>query len=132
MGLGYNDIFEEEEVMDLFNRKEVARLNALVYNANERIRTIALDMKEVEENCARQIREVEHKLGLERKRHELEIEEAASHAVRDLEREMDRDRNAHTDEMIKTMRDYHQEIISRLPTVHVDRNIKQSKRTDPS
>jgi len=71
-------------------------------------------------------------LGLERKRHELELEEAARNAVRDLERELVKEKDKHIEVLLTTITKHHEEIISRLPTVNVDRVIKQEKRTDSS
>jgi len=118
--------------MDLFNQKKLAHRELEIKDLQERIAEVIEAKADIKETCDRRIREVDHMLGLERKRHEMEVEEAARAAVVDLERQMLREKDRHMETMLNTIEKHHNEIISRLPTVHVDRQITQDKRTDPS
>jgi len=111
--------------MDFFNiRDKLIRCELEVRGLQERLAE-AIDLRNtIQETCDRKIREVEHKLGLDRKRHELELEEATIHGAREAEDKLLREKDRHIESMLATINKHHEEIISRLPTVHVDRQIK--------
>ena len=116
--------------MDLFNRKLVVTLRRNLEISRDLVRSLEKAREDITESCDHRVREVDHMLGLERKRHEMEIEEAVRSAHWDASQKLEREKERHLEAMLATINRHHEEIISRLPTVHVDRQITQEKRTD--
>jgi len=119
-------------MMDLFNWIKLAHRELEIKDLQERIAEVIEAKADIKETSDRRIREVDHMLGLERKRHAMEVEEAARAAVVDLERQMLREKDRHMETMLNTIEKHHNEIISRLPTVHVDRQIKSNTKNKSS
>ena len=118
--------------MDFFN---IGKVRELRRQLDRRLRENAHDKEEnativrdVREDCDRMIRETEHKLGLERKRHEFELEEAAVHGAQEASIKLEVAKDRHIETMLTTINKHHNEIISRLPTVHVDRQIANGRK----
>ena len=85
----------------------------------ERIRQWA----ELEEDYKRQLRTIEHGIGLDRMRHELEVEEARQQGRRkgeELVRDMEK---THADNIIRKLESLNEVILQRLPQVNVDKLI---------
>ena len=116
--------------MDFFNVAKVRQLEGVIKTLQARnVDLIKID-QHIKDDCDHRIREVDHMLGLERKRHEMELEEAVRNTHWDASQKLEQEKDRHIEQMLNTINKHHEEIISRLPTVHVDRHITQGKRTD--
>ena len=67
--------------------KEALKLGGQVHALKEELTTLRIDKSKKEEEFAREKREVEHMVGLERKRQEFEMEAAKRGAVLDVREE---------------------------------------------
>ena len=79
------------------------------------------------EDLQKQLRTVEHGIGLDRLRHELEVEEARQQGRRqgdELVRNMER---IHADNIIRKLESLNDVILQRLPHVNVDKVITREE-----
>jgi hypothetical protein len=122
-------------------RSQESQLTVEANKLREQIAQLNIDKDRIVEDNAREKREVTHMVGLERKRQEFEAEEARkgierarSEAVLDVREEnLKAERDAFTKEMkfreerftaeVGYLKDLMSEILERLPTVTVDRQI---------
>lgn len=111
--------------MDLFNRKVITHRELEIEDLQSRLTLALATVEKVKETCERRIREVDHDLGLERKRHEMEVEEAIRNTHWEASQKLEREKDRHMEALLNTINLHHKEIIQRLPTVHVDKQIKQ-------
>jgi len=111
---------KEKEMMFRRDKNLIATLEEII----KQLREDALMQTEVHQ---RELREVEHNLGLERKRHQMEIEEAVRNVQFSAGQELLREKTSNFDNIMKTVEKHHTEILSRLPTVHVDKQVKQGR-----
>lgn len=114
--------------MDLFNRKVIAHRELEIEDLQRRLTLALATVTEVQEDCERKIKDVDHNLGLERKRHEMEIEEAIRNTHWEASQKLEREKDRHMEALLNTIDVHHKEIIQRLPTVHVDRAIEEKRR----
>lgn len=73
--------FGEQVLKDLQGIKSVADLSQKVKSLREQVATLEIEKSKKEEEFARREREIEHKVGLERKRQEMELAAASREAV---------------------------------------------------
>lgn len=117
-------------------RDELSLLDEI--EALEKKRVAAeVELDRVREKHARETREIEHKIGLHRQRVEQEIELAKREQIVTVQEENLQERQARFDENMRFMRDRMEgeltrlsdltaQVLDRLPTVNVDRKIRET------
>ena len=134
---------------DLKARKRESTLLAERDRLKEEINSLQISKSKLVEDNEREKREVTHMVGLERKRQEFEaeqarkgIEHAREVAILEVQQEnLDNERQAFAKEMefrekrfteeVGYLKDLMTQILERLPTVNVDRQIRETTRPDP-
>lgn len=122
--------FGEQVLRDLQGIKSVADLSARVKTLREQVETLEMEKARKDEEHARKVREVEHKVGLERKRQEFEVEAAKRDATLTVREEnLASDRKRFEDQMsfhekrftqeVGYLKDLMTEVMKRLPEVTV-------------
>ena len=141
-----------EEIAGLKAEREARKRERVLHDETLRLKEQIEDLKiekgRLTEDNQREIREVRHMVGLERKRQEFEAEQAkkdveaakrtATLEVREenlaAERQTFDDhmefREKRFTEEVDYLKDLMGQILDRLPTVNVDRQIKESSRTE--
>lgn len=141
-GLSDDDRDLLEEVRDLLagngeaKSKEVKGYSDEVVGLKKTIANLEIEKAKKQEDFDRRERELTHMVGLEKKRQEVEIEQAkkdATLSVREANLDADRKRFEETVSTNKKaledgfgyMRDVLTQVLNRLPTVTVDRQVKR-------
>lgn len=126
--------FGEQVVKDLQGIRSVADLSAKVKQLREQVENLEIEKGRKEEEFARKQREVEHKVGLERKRQEFEVESAKREAkltVREENLAADRERfegqmafhDKRFTEEVGYLKGLMEQLMARLPDVTVSGEI---------
>lgn len=121
--------------------RSVDRLDAEIRSLREEKETLTIERDRQQETHAREKREVEHMVGLEKNRQTVEIDQAkreATLAVREENLTADKDRFDKHVEFIETrfgeqvdyLKDLMKQVLLRLPTVTVDKSIGSSSEED--
>lgn len=131
--------FGEQVLRDLQGIKSVADLSARVKQLRDQCEVLEVEKSRKEEEHGRKVREVEHKVGLERKRQAFEVESAkreATLAVR--EENLKEDRKRFEDAMafhekrftqeVGYLKDLMTELMKRLPEMNITQDIGHGSR----
>jgi hypothetical protein len=117
-----------EQVVDRLRKGQAA-----THELREEIETLTIEKERREEEFARREREVEHKVGLERKRQEFEVDAAKREAVVTVREENLKADKKRFEEAMKAqserlddMKELLLEMMKRLPTANID--IKEERR----
>ena len=119
-------------------RKQMTAFGSL-RDLQQEIETLKIEKGRREEDFAKQKREVEHKVGLERKRQEFEVEATKRDTELSVREEnLSADRDRFKDEMdfqrvrlekeVKSTRDLVEKLLERLPSAEIIANINTPKR----
>ena len=115
--------------------KTMAQLNGQVVRLKENLETLKIEKDREDEKFARKEREIEHKVGLERKRQEFEISQAKREATVDIREEnLSADRTRFEDQMkfqeerftkeVKYLKDMMNKMMERLPSAEIYAEMK--------
>jgi len=94
----------------------------------ERLESQVLNMDVLNDDMHKQLREVEHSVGLDRLRHEFEIEEARSLGRREGDNHVRDMEKRHADDVIKRLESLNEIVLQHLPQVNVDKRINRKDR----
>lgn len=119
--------------------KSYTDLTEKVKDLRETIETLKIERSRIQEEHAKREREIEHKLGLERKRQEMELELAKREAVLDVNEknlQSERDQFEKQMEFIQErmatetgyLKDMIGEVLARLPDAKIMMNVGNDKR----
>ena len=97
------------------------RKNRLIDELQHRIQ----DEHMANEDLQKQIRTIEHGIGLDRLRHELEVEEARQQGRRQGDELVRSSEQRHAHDVVTKLESLNKEILQRLPTVNVDKHISR-------
>jgi hypothetical protein len=128
---------QERVKRDLDGFKTVAELQDRVTKTREQIETLRIEKERIEEAHARREREVEHKVGLERKRQEFEIAQAKRETeltVREENLTADRKRfeeqmkflTERFEEEVEYQRELLTKVLERLPSAEIIANLSNA------
>jgi hypothetical protein len=133
----------KEAILSLRQEKQIVSQEVELSNEIVRLKTALTELKiekgRVEEANAKEARELTHMIGLEKKRQEVEITQAkkdATLAVREENLAADRKRfdeqmafrEKRFDEEVGYLKEMLAQILTRLPTVTVDRTVEGKRR----
>jgi chromosome segregation ATPase len=122
---------------DVKGTSSVRRLQNEQTKLKEQIADYGIEKSRIEEEFARERREIEHHVGLERERTTLEIQQAGQQArldVREENLQAEKDRFKEHMDFYKEQMDRHiddvknllNQVMTRIPTVTVDRKIRET------
>jgi chromosome segregation ATPase len=129
------DLAEVRE--DVKATSKVRGTQKALQTAQEGLAELRIEKSRIEEEFARERREIEHHVGLERERTTLEIEQARQQAKLDVREEnlqAEKDRFQEHMDFYKEQMDKHiddvklllNQVMTRIPTVNVDRKIREN------
>ena len=115
--------------------KTMAQLNGQVVKLKENLETLKIEKDREDEKFARKEREIEHKIGLERKRQEFEISQAKREATVDIREEnLSADRTRFEDQMkfqeqrfteeVGYLKDMVSQVLKRVPDASIYTEVK--------
>lgn len=128
----------EQARRDLDGFREIPRLQGVVTKLKEEVEALTIQKGRKEEEYARKEREIEHKVGLERKRQEFEVEQAKRETmvkVREenltadkarFEQEMKFTRDRFTEE-VGYLKEMVGKVLERLPTAEIIANVSKGE-----
>lgn len=128
----------ERVVRDLQGIRSVADLSAKVWSLREQVEVLEIEKARKQEEFAREKREIEHKVGLERKRQEFEVTAATREAtLAAREENLTADRKRFEDQMkfhekrfgeeVGYLKGMIEQILGRLPDVSVTGGLPRGK-----
>ena len=131
---------------DIYNRlqgelsglRDVSKLSSKVAGLRQEVEKLTIERDRKQEEFSRREREIEHKVGLERKRQEFEIDQAKRETtVTVREENLDADKKRFEEQMafhekrfteeVKYLKDMVSEVLKRLPSAEIIANVGGSR-----